>query len=75
MNHMLGCAARWRQSFSGWTHEEEEMYNILQAPAGGRHYVIGDQMSMNSAWMESAILSAHWAMQDLDVRVRSEIAK
>ena len=75
MNHMLGCAARWRQSFSGWTHEEEQMYNILQAPAGGRHYVIGDQMSMNSAWMESAILSAHWAMQDLDVRVRSEIAK
>ena len=32
-------------------------------------------MSMNSAWMESAILSAHWAMQDLDGRVRSEIAK
>ena len=52
-----------------------DRYNILQAPAGGRHYVIGDQMSMNSAWMESAILSAHWAMQDLDVRVRSEIAK
>jgi monoamine oxidase len=74
MNHMLGCAARWRQSFTGWTHEEEEMYHTLQAPVNGRHYVIGDQMSMHSAWMESAILSAHWAMEDLDVRVRSELA-
>lgn len=74
MNHMLGCAARWRQSFSGWTSEEEEMYHTLQAPVNGSHYVIGDQMSMHSAWMESAILSAHWAMEDMDQRVRTELA-
>jgi len=74
MNHMLGCAARWRTSFSGWTAEEEELYHTLQAPVNGRHYVIGDQMTMHSAWMESAILSAHWAMEDLDQRVRAELA-
>jgi monoamine oxidase len=75
MNHMLGCSARWQRSFSdGWTHEEEEMYHRLQRPVNGRHYMIGDQISMHSAWQESAIMSAQWAMADLDQRVRSELA-
>ncbi|MEQ8952693.1 MAG: FAD-dependent oxidoreductase, partial [Gammaproteobacteria bacterium] len=63
MNHMLGCAARWSRNFGRWTGEEEQMYHTLQAPVNGRHYMIGDQISMHSAWMESAIHSAHLAMQ------------
>ncbi|MEQ8409772.1 MAG: FAD-dependent oxidoreductase [Gammaproteobacteria bacterium] len=65
MNHMLGCAARWSSSFGGMTEEEERMYHTLQAPAGGRHYTIGDQISMHTAWQESAILSAFWAINDM----------
>ncbi len=72
MNHMLGCSARWRRSFGrGWTREEEEPYRLLQAPLNGRHYMIGDQISMRSAWMESALRSAHWAMNDLAGRLRA----
>jgi monoamine oxidase len=40
----------------------------------GRHYLIGDQSTQHSAWMESAIQSAHYALADLDQRVRSEPA-
>ncbi len=75
MNHMLGCSARWSRSFEdGWTHDEEALYHTLQAPVNGRHYFIGDQISMHSAWQESAIMSAQWAMSDLDQRVRAELA-
>ena len=74
MNHMLGCAARWNRSFSGWTAEEQLMFDTLQKPVNGRHYVIGDQITVHAAWMESAIQSAHWAMEDLDKRVRAELA-
>lgn len=74
MNHMLGCSARWTRSRDGWAHDEEQMYHTLQAPVNGRHYFIGDQISMHSAWQESAILSAKWAMNDLDKRVRAEAA-
>lgn len=75
MNHMLGCSARWQRSFGrGWTHEEEELYHRLQQPVNGRHYFIGDQVSMHSAWQESAVMSAQWAMSDLDQRVRAETA-
>ncbi len=69
MNHMLGCSARW----GSMTPEREVQYSLLQQPAG-RHYMIGDQISRKSAWMESAIQSAHWAMAHLDQRVRSEAA-
>ena len=65
MNHMLGCAARWQRDRSGMTLEEERLYHTLQQPAGGRHYMIGDQVSVHSAWQESAILSAHWAIKDM----------
>ena len=75
MNHMLGCSARWsRNRFTGWTHEEEAMYRTLQQPVNGRHYMIGDQVSMHSAWMESALHSAHFALADLDQRVRADLA-
>ena len=75
MNHMLGCSARWVRSFrEGWTTEAEGLYHTLQAPVNGRHYMIGDQISMHSAWMESALLSAHWAMTDLDRRLRNAAA-
>ena len=75
MNHMLGCSARWSRNFgAGWTHEEEELYHTLQAPVNGRHYMIGDQVSMHSAWQESAVMSAQWAMADMDQRVRAELA-
>jgi monoamine oxidase len=68
MNHMLGCSARWGAS----TPENEPHYNTLQQPSG-RHYMIGDQISKKSAWMESAILSAHWAIAHMDQRVRAEV--
>ncbi len=74
MNHMLGCSARWNRSRGGWTHDEEIMYETLQAPVNGRHYFIGDQISVHSAWQESAIMSAHWALADMDKRVRAELA-
>ena len=74
MNHMLGCSARFARSFSGWTHEEEEMFHTLQTPVNGRHYFIGDQITKHTAWQESAILSAQWALADMDNRARSENA-
>ncbi len=74
MNHMLGCAARWGRSGGGMTMEEEALFATLQQPALGRHYLIGDQMSYHGAWQESAILSAHWALADMDQRVRSAAA-
>ena len=75
MNHMLGCSARWsRNRFEGWTHEEEQLYHTLQAPVNNRHYFIGDQISMHSAWQESAILSAQWALNNMDAHVRAELA-
>jgi len=73
MNHMLGCAASWNKDFGSWTEEERHMFDTLQAPVNGRHYLIGDQITVNVAWMESAIRSAHWALEDLDQRVRAEL--
>jgi monoamine oxidase len=72
MNHMLGCAPRWARSRGGWTEKEERMYETLRQPANGRHYLIGDQATQHSAWMESTIQSAHYALADLDQRVRAE---
>lgn len=69
MNNMLGCSARWqRNRITGWSAEEERLYHTLQQPAGGRHYTIGDQVSVHSAWQESAVLSAHWALNDMVAR-------
>lgn len=71
MNHMLGCSARW----GSWTPEVQTRFNILQQPVNGRHYFIGDQVSYHGAWQESAILSAHWALEDMDQRVRRMAAQ
>lgn len=68
MNHMLGCSARW----GGFdTEEAQRHYQTLQQPAG-HHYMIGDQVSHHSAWMESAIQSAHFAMSHMDQRIRQQ---
>ena len=71
MNHMLGCSARWQRDSDGWTHEEEELYRVLQQPVNGRHYMIGDQVSMHSAWQESAVMSAQWALADFVQRLQA----
>jgi len=73
MNHMLGCSARWNRNRGRWTDEEEALYHSLQQPLNGRHYTVGDQVSTHSAWQESAIQSAQWALIDLDKRVRAEL--
>jgi len=72
MNHMLGCSARWGSG--GWTDEVQTRFDRLQQPVNGRHYFIGDQMAYHGAWQESAIASAHWALADMDQRVRSLVA-
>ena len=75
MNNMLGCAARWQRNRGrGWTAEEERLFQTLRQPAGGRHYTIGDQVTMHSAWMESAVLSAHWALGDMVTRIHGSSA-
>ena len=73
MNHMLGCAPRWSRTRGGWSHEEEQMYETVRQPVNGRHYMIGDQITQHSAWMESAIQSAHYALADMDQRVRAAL--
>lgn len=71
MNHMLGCAARWNRSARGMTQHEEHLFDTLQAPAGGRHYLIGDQITHHAGWQESAVLSAHWALSDMEARIKA----
>ena len=72
MNHMLGCSARWGSGFGGWSPQVQTLFDRLQQPtSGGRHYFIGDQMAYHGAWQESAIASAHWALADMDQRVRN----
>jgi monoamine oxidase len=70
MDHMLGCSARWGQM----TPEAEAAYTMLQNPLQGRHFFIGDQISRHSAWMESALQSAHYSLAEMDRRVRAEEA-
>ena len=72
MNHMLGCSGRWGSGFGEWDEETQMLFDRLQQPtAGGRHYFIGDQVSYHGAWQESAIASAHWALADMNMRVRN----
>jgi monoamine oxidase len=68
MNHMMGCGA-------GWTDEtREKYYDLLRQPDGGRHYMVGDQISYHSSWQEGALASVEYALQDLDQRVRANYA-
>lgn len=68
MNHMMGCGAIWSSEV------RDEYYNMLQQPAGGRHFMIGDQISHHSSWQEGAFGSAEFALLELDKRVRAETA-
>jgi monoamine oxidase len=72
MNHMMGCGAGW-----GWGAEDQrdKYYPVLQQPAGGRHYMVGDQISHHSSWQEGAFASAEFALLDLDRRVRAEFGE
>jgi monoamine oxidase len=51
----------------------EKYFTRLQKPEG-RHYMVGDQISFHSSWQEGAFASAEYALQDLDKRVRAEMA-
>lgn len=64
MNHMLGCAAQWDESL---LHDH---FKRLQAPVG-HHYLIGDQVSYHPGWQEGAIASAHFAIADMEQRIRA----
>ena len=76
MNHMMGCGTDWGESFmfmqGGGTNVREQYYELLQQPAGGRHFMIGDQISYHSSWQEGALGSAEFALLELDRRVRAE---
>ena len=67
IDHILGCSARWNDELI------ERHFAMLQAPAG-RHYLIGDQISLHPGWQEGALASAHEALQQLDARVAVEPA-
>lgn len=61
MNHMMGCS-------SVWPEEIQEKFALMQAPAGGRHYMVGDQISHHSGWQEGAIRSAWHALADIETK-------
>ena len=74
MNHMMGCGTNWRigESFDADdSFLRDKYYELLQQPAGGRHYMIGDQISYHTSWTEGALGSAEFALIDLDRRVRA----
>src|SRR5690606_19912517 len=54
MNHMLGCAARWGRGPGGLSAEEERMMHTLQQGVAGRHFLVGDQVTLHAGWQESA---------------------
>lgn len=65
MNHMLGCAARWRPE------DRQVHYARLQQPVGS-HYMVGDQISYHPGWQEGAVRSAHFALADIDRQIRAD---
>lgn len=71
MNHMLGCAARWTDSYRELNADEARLMETLVAPEGGRHFLIGDQVSRHVAWQESAVLSAHRALATFAERLEA----
>jgi monoamine oxidase len=66
MNHMMGCGTSWS------AEDRDQYYDLLQQPAAGRHYMIGDQISYHTSWQEGAFGSAEFALMELDKRVRAE---
>jgi monoamine oxidase len=75
INHMMGCGTAWstgRAWEEGSSNLRDQYYELLQQPAGGRHFMIGDQISYHSSWQEGAFGSAEFALLELDRRVRAE---
>jgi monoamine oxidase len=78
---MMGCGTSWRRGEGApWEERGEadslrgQYYSLLQQPAGGRHYMIGDQISYHSSWTEGALGSAEFALLDFDRRIRAGAA-
>jgi monoamine oxidase len=65
MNHMLGCAAQWDEKLY------KQWFKTLQTPVGD-HYLVGDQVSYHPGWQEGAIASAHFAVANIDARLRAQ---
>jgi monoamine oxidase len=63
MNHHLGCGSVWSEE-ARRTH-----FAYLQKPLRGRHFLVGDQMSLHPGWQEGALSSAHHALQQLQALV------
>ncbi|WP_192954848.1 flavin monoamine oxidase family protein [Gallaecimonas mangrovi] len=59
MNNMMGCSSQWPEDI-------RDKFALLQAPAGNRHYMVGDQISHHSGWQEGAIRSAWHALEDIE---------
>ena len=75
INHMMGCGTAWSAGMpweEGSSALRDQYYELLQQPAGGRHFMIGDQISYHSSWQEGALGSAEFALLELDRRVRAE---
>ena len=58
MNHLLGCGSQWHPD------DIEEHFTLLQQPEG-RHFLVGDQMSLLPGWQEGAIRSSWLAMANI----------
>ena len=75
INHMMGCGTSWSTGMP-WeqssTDLRDQYYELLQQPAAGRHFMIGDQISYHSSWQEGAFGSAEFALLELDRRVRAD---
>jgi monoamine oxidase len=59
MQHQLGCGSQWSEE-ARQTH-----FAHLQQPLHGRHFLVGDQMSLHPGWQEGALASAHHALRQL----------
>jgi len=68
MNHQMGCTAQWSEE------SRERYFHYLQTPLNGRHFLMGDQLSYHPGWQEGAFSSAHYALGELQARVRAEVA-
>ncbi len=67
MRHLQGCAPLWT------VEARAGFFATLRAPHG-RHYMVGDQVSLSGGWQQGAMDSAWAAVRDIDARVRAEIA-